>query len=71
MFHISPLVCFLIYAVKSRFGHDRSQSFGPISHVSNLNDSDFGHVRTHFSIHKLRNTQGKIYGTYLGNICGI
>ena len=28
------LVCFLIYGVKSRSGHDRSQSFGPISHVS-------------------------------------
>ena len=34
MFHIFSLVCFLIYGVKSRSGHDRSQSFGPISHVS-------------------------------------
>ena len=27
MFHIFSLVCFLIYGVKSRSGHDRSQSF--------------------------------------------
>ena len=33
MFHVFSLVCFLIYGVKSRSGHDRSQSFGPISHV--------------------------------------
>ena len=31
----------------------------------------FGHVRTYSWLHKLRNTQGKIYGTYLGNIYGI
>ena len=37
---------------------------------SNQN-SDFGHVRTYSSLHKLRNTQGKIHGTYLGNIYGI
>ena len=30
-------------------------------------NSDFGHVRTYSWLHKLRNTQGKIYGTYLGN----
>ena len=34
MFHLFPLVCFLVYGVKSRFGHDRSQSFGPMLHVS-------------------------------------
>ena len=34
MFHIFSLMCFLIYGVKSRSGHDRSQSFGPISHDS-------------------------------------
>ena len=34
MFHVFSLVCFLIYGVKSRSGHDRSQSFGPIWHVS-------------------------------------
>ena len=34
MFHIFSLVCFLIYGVKSRSGHDRSQSFRPIWHVS-------------------------------------
>ena len=34
MFHIFFLVCFLIYGVKSRSGHDRSQSFGAISHAS-------------------------------------
>ena len=28
------LVCFLVYWVKSRSGHDRNQSFGSISHVS-------------------------------------
>ena len=31
----------------------------------------FGHVRTYPWLHKLRNTQGKIYWTYLGNIYGI
>ena len=31
----------------------------------------FGHVRTYSWLHKLRNSQGEIYGTYLGNICGI
>ena len=31
-------------------------------------NSDFGHVRTYSWLHKLRNTQGKIYGTELGNI---
>ena len=38
MFHIyflnMFLMCFLIYGVKHRSGHDRSQSFGPILHVS-------------------------------------
>ena len=34
MFHVFSLVCFLICAVKSRSGHDRSQSFDPISHAS-------------------------------------
>ena len=34
MFHIFSLVCFLIYGVKSRSGHDRSQSFSLISHES-------------------------------------
>ena len=28
------LVCFLIYGIKRRSGHDGSQSFGPIWHVS-------------------------------------
>ena len=31
-------------------------------------NSDFGHVQTYSSFHKLRNTQGKLYGTNLGNI---
>ena len=31
----------------------------------------FGHVRTYSWLHELRNTQGKIYGTYLENIWGI
>ena len=34
MFHIFSLVCFLIYGVKSRSWHDRSQSLGSISHTS-------------------------------------
>ena len=34
MFHIFSLVCFLIYGVKSRSGHDRSQSFWQILHMS-------------------------------------
>ena len=34
-------------------------------------NSDFGHVWTYSSLHKLRNTQGKVHGTYLGNIYGI
>ena len=34
-------------------------------------NSDFAHVRTYSRLHTLRNTQGKIYGTYLGNIYGI
>ena len=34
-------------------------------------NSDFGHVRTYSWLHKLSNTQGKIYGTYWGNIYGI
>ena len=33
--------------------------------------SDFAHVRTYSWLHKLRNTQGNIHGTYLGNIYGI
>ena len=37
----------------------------------NAQNSDFGHVRTYSSLHKLRNTQRKIHGTYLGNIYGI
>ena len=34
MLHMFYLVYFLIYEVKSRSGHDRSQSFGSISHMS-------------------------------------
>ena len=34
MFHIFSLVCFLIYGVMSRSGHDRSQSFGSILQIS-------------------------------------
>ena len=40
-------------------------------HATFNQNSDFGHVRTYSWLHKLRNTQGKIYGTYLGNIYGI
>ena len=75
MFHIFSLVCSLIYGVKSRSGHDRSKMV-PLSaelfklHCG-LNNSDSGHVRTFSWLHNLRNTQGKIYGAYLGNIYGI
>ena len=34
VFHVFSLVCFLVYGVKRRSGHDGSQSFGSISHVS-------------------------------------
>ena len=34
MFHLFSLVCFLFYGVKSESGHDGSQNFGPIWHVS-------------------------------------
>ena len=34
MFHIFSLVCFLIYGVKSRSGHDRSPTFVSISYDS-------------------------------------
>ena len=34
----------------------------------NVQNSDFGHVRTYSSLHSLRNTQRKIHGTYLRNI---
>ena len=34
MFHIFSLVCFLIYGVKRRSGHDGSQSFCLIWHLS-------------------------------------
>ena len=34
-------------------------------------NSDVRHVRTLSWLHKLRNTQRKIHGTYLGNIYGI
>ena len=75
MFHIFSLVRFLIYVVKSRSGHDRSQSY--LSHsvaqiIMRIKVRFyFGHVRTYSWLHKLRNTQGKIYGTYLRKIYGI
>ena len=34
MFHVFSLVCFLLYGVNSRSGHDWIQSFGSIFHVS-------------------------------------
>ena len=42
-----------------------------LRHAKFEQNSDFGHVRTYFWLHKLRNTQGKIYGTYLGKVYGI
>ena len=35
IFLVFPFACFVIYSVNSRSGHDRSQTFGSISHVSN------------------------------------
>ena len=34
MFHVFSFVCFLIYGVKRRSGHDGRMSFGSILHVS-------------------------------------
>ena len=34
MFHILSLVCFLVYGVKSSFGHDQISTFGPLPHAS-------------------------------------
>ena len=34
IFHIFSFVCFVIYSVNSRSGHDRSPTFGSISHIS-------------------------------------
>ena len=34
MFHIFSLVCFLIYSVNSRSGHDQITTFGQVLHVS-------------------------------------
>ena len=34
MFHLFSFVCFVIYSVNSRSGHDQSQTSGPISHAS-------------------------------------
>ena len=34
IFHVFSFVCFVIYSINSRSGHDRSQTFGSISHVS-------------------------------------
>ena len=34
VFRVFSFVCFSIYGVKNKSGHDRSQSFGPILHVS-------------------------------------
>ena len=59
MLHIFSLVCFLIYSVNIRSGHDRSQTFVPISHASDpkLNFwGDFTFVRYHFSARKLKST---------------
>ena len=45
MFHVFSLVCFLIYGVKSRSGHDRSQSF---VHSTEINDG--GGIKGMFSV---------------------
>ena len=44
-------------------------SFGPEMCEIGRN-SDFGHVRNYCWLNRLRNTQGKTYGTYLRNIYG-
>ena len=37
IFHLFSCVCSVIYSVNSRSGHDRSQTFGSISHISGPN----------------------------------
>ena len=67
MFHVFSLVCFLIYGVKRRqvlIPKPRFYlCFFQILHLSFL--------LVFCWLHKSRNTQGKIHGTYLGNIYGI
>ena len=46
MFYIVSFVCFLIYGGKSRSGHDRSQSFGPIWLVSGPENDYFDKIYT-------------------------
>ena len=50
---------------------DQNSDFRHVRTSSWLHKSDFRHLRTLSWLHKLRNTQGKIHGTYLGNIYGI
>ena len=42
IFHIVSFVCFVIYSVNSSSGHDRSQTFGPISQVLNPKPTFWG-----------------------------
>ena len=59
MFHIFSLVCFLMYGVKSRSGHDRMTSFNSISHISGSKLAFWGNfifVRYQVSTRKLKST---------------
>ena len=53
------------------FGNYVKNSVLDPKHAKLNQNSDFGHVRTYSWLHKSGNTQGKIHGTYLGNIYGI
>ena len=49
-------------------GHFVKIPFWDLKRAKLDQNSDLGHVRTLSWLHKLRNTQGKLHGTYLGNI---
>ena len=55
------------YIKWAHIGSGRQHTTSVINFQWNAQSSDFGHVRTYSSLHKSRNTQGKIHGTYLGN----
>ena len=74
MFLISKPCFFLSSSTQNHaesFGNFVKIIFLDPEHEKNYQKSWFGHVRTYCWLNKLRNTQGKIYGTYLGNIHGI
>ena len=75
MNQLSPVNDFRIESHSWKTDNKTSPRLPPTTSVVNFQwnaqTSDFGHVRTYSSLHKLRNKQGKIHGTYLGNIYGI